>query len=75
MHEIVCRRLVGHDIRAHAARLRTCEDLRQNLRGIAEEPDRGRRLALDRIVQHGQCLVQRMCLVLEIASAQPEVDA
>jgi hypothetical protein len=50
-------------------------DLREELGGVAEQPDRDRLAALMRLPDDVQRLVERVGAAVEIAGAQPPLDA
>ena len=68
---IVCRRLVGHHVRAHA----TPHQLRKNLGGIAEQADRDRFAVAARLRHDRQRFIEGRGLAVEIACTQPHLDA
>ncbi|MNE21737.1 hypothetical protein D3C80_1149090 [compost metagenome] len=71
MQRIVGAGLVGHQIRANAAR----DQFRDDIRRIAAQGNR-HGFSLGRIfVDARQCVVQIVCLLIDIAGAQTEIDA
>ena len=68
---IVRRGLVGHHVGPHAAPHQLGKDLGR----VAEQADRQRLLLPARLLDHGQRLVERLGLRVEIARLQPHLDA
>ncbi|OIQ70673.1 hypothetical protein GALL_477130 [mine drainage metagenome] len=67
---VVCRCLVGEQVRSHAAG----EQLGQQLGGVAQQADRHRLLRLAGATDDLQGLVERPRLTVQITSAQPHLD-
>jgi hypothetical protein len=65
------RCLVGHHVRADAA----ADQLGEDVGGIAEQADGQRRLFAAAVLDHGERLVEIAGLRIEIARAQPHLDA
>src|SRR5262245_12054385 len=73
--EVVRGRLVGHEIRLHAALLRALHQLRQDLCGITEQADRNGLLLARVALDACQRVVEILRLLVEITRTQAEIDA
>ena len=71
VERIVRRGLVGDDVGPDAAP----HQLREDVGGVAEQADRDRLLVATAALDHGQRLVEVVRLRVEIAGAQPHLDA
>ncbi len=69
------RGLIGDDVRFWPARPGAFHQLRQDLGGIAQQPDRNRFFRRGRFADQRQRLIQRGGFVIYIAGTQAEIDA